>query len=225
MENDILMDWQSLQSLRIIPDNFPEQILSKKTSTVKSVDYWVNKYPNVFNNEIFTPMNGPKMKIQMKEGPTKPIITNVPRKIPVHLEEQAKAEIDEYVKQGIIEPIEHPTDWVSPSFFVPKPDRKNIRMVTDFSRLNEHIKRPIHPFPSVDDIRRKIPKDSTIFSKMDATKGYWQVELDEDSRDLTAFITPFGRYRYKRAPMGLNSSSNEFCLRTDPIIEKIPRVP
>ena len=220
MDNEILLDWQSLQGLRIIPMNFPEQI--KRTSGWKNRDYWIRKYPAVFNGESFDPMNGPKMVIELKDGPVKPTVTKIPRKIPVHLEDKAHSEIKEYVKLGIIEPVEHPTDWVSPAFFVPKPDGKNIRLVTDFSKLNDYVKRPIHPFPSVDDIKRKIPNGSTLFCKLDAVKGYWQVELDEASRDLTTFLTPFGRFRYRRAPMGLNSSSDEFCLRTDHVIENVP---
>jgi hypothetical protein len=39
--------------------------------------------------------------------------------------------------------------------------------------------------------------------------------LDEESAKLTTFLLPSGRYQYLGAPMGLNTSSNEFCCRTD----------
>jgi hypothetical protein len=45
--------------------------------------------------------------------------------------------------------------------------------------------------------------------------GYFQVPLDHESSLLTTFIIDEGKYRYTVAPMGLNSSSDAFCVRTD----------
>ncbi len=47
----------------------------------------------------------------------------------------------------------------------------------------------------------------------DAFKGYHQVELDTESRKLTTFHTPFGRYRYVRLAMGLSSAGDVFTMR------------
>ena len=46
-----------------------------------------------------------------------------------------------------------------------------------------------------------------LFSVFDASNGFWQVELDDESSSLTTFNTPFGRYRWKRMPFGINSGS------------------
>ena len=43
---------------------------------------------------------------------------------------------------------------------------------------------------------------ATVFSN-----GYWQIQLDEESSNLTAYNTPFGRYRYLRTPFGIFSAS------------------
>lgn len=45
--------------------------------------------------------------------------------------------------------------------------------------------------------------------------GYWQVSLDEESQHLTTFMTPWGRYKFLRATMGLVSAGDEYCRRTD----------
>ena len=59
---------------------------------------------------------------------------------------------------------------------------------------------------------------------MDAIQGYHQVALDTQSSYLMTFLLPSGRYRYLRAPMGLCSSSDEWCRRSDLTIENIPGV-
>ena len=86
-------------------------------------------------------------------------------------------------------------------------------MVTDYSKINKFVKRPVHPFPSVADIVRSIPAGSHVF---------FQLALDEDSSKLTTFLLPPGRYRYLRAPMGLTSLSDEWCPHSDRAIHGLP---
>lgn len=54
-----------------------------------------------------------------------------------------------------------------------------------------------------------------IFTKLDAMKGYHQCPLHEDSQLLTTFITPFGRFKYLRAPYGISSISEHYNRRMD----------
>ena len=58
---------------------------------------------------------------------------------------------------------------------------------------------------------------------MDAWNGYRTVELDEESHNLTAFITPFGRYRYRRAPQGQSGPGDTYTKRTDEITKEVER--
>ena len=48
---------------------------------------------------------------------------------------------------------------------------------------------------------------------IDAMKGYHQCTLDEKSQALMTFITPFGRYKYLRAPYGLSSITEHYNRR------------
>ena len=50
----------------------------------------------------------------------------------------------------------------------------------------------------------------TLFSTLDLQSAYHQVVLHENSRDLTAFITHEGLFRYKRIPYGLGSAPSCF---------------
>ena len=49
--------------------------------------------------------------------------------------------------------------------------------------------------------------------------GYFQIPLDEESSMLTTFILPSGRYHYLQIPQGLNASSDEWCRRSDAVVE------
>ena len=72
--------------------------------------------------------------------------------------------------------------------FVPKPDG-DVRLVADLVHLNKYVKRPIHPFQCPKDILAQIDPKAKLFAVFDAKSGYWQVELEEESRMYTTFIT------------------------------------
>ena len=71
----------------------------------------------------------------------------------------------------------------------------------------------------VDSFSQSIPSEAKYFAKFDAVNGYFQKPLDEESSMLTTFILPSGRYRYLRIPQGLNASSDEWCRRSDAVVE------
>ena len=73
-------------------------------------------------------------------------------------------------------------------------------MCVDLTKLNKYVKRPVNPQPTPLEVVRKLPKGKRHLAVFDALKGYHQIELDDESRALTTFLTPFGRYRYKRLP-------------------------
>ena len=60
-----------------------------------------------------------------------------------------------------------------------------------------------------------LPTSARKFATLDAKAGYWQIPLDEASQELTTFITPWGRYKFLRNPMGLTSAQDEYCRRGD----------
>ena len=55
--------------------------------------------------------------------------------------------------------------------------------------------------------------NAKFFTVLDAVKGYHQCPLDEQSQLLTTFITPFGRFKYLRAPYGISSISEYYDRR------------
>ncbi len=71
------------------------------------------------------------------------------------------------------------------------------------------MKRERFILPTLDDILPKLAK-STVFSSLDAESGFWQIPLEEHSARLTTFITPQGRYCFKRLPFGITSAPEIF---------------
>ena len=119
----------------------------------------------------------------------------------------------------VIVPVNTTTDWCSPAFFVPKADMIRVRLVTDYTHLNKFVKRPVHPFPCTAEILLAIPSTATCFSKLDAVHGYFQLALEPKSSFITTFLLPQGKFRYLRAPIGLNASSDKWCCKSDIIVE------
>ena len=59
------------------------------------------------------------------------------------------------------------------NLFVVKADGKKVRIVTDFTRLNSFVERPVHPFACVSEILQTMPPTAKFFTKMDAVNGYF----------------------------------------------------
>ena len=172
------------------------------------------------------PACGKPMRIHLKSGEIKPTRILTTQKVPLHWEGLACRVIDKALADGIISKVDGPTDWISPAFFVNKrvPGETSLRLVTDFTGLNKYVLRPVHPFPSSQEIVSGLDPRSRYFCKMDAVQGYHQIPLDDESSLLTTFILPWGRFRYRCAGMGLSASSDEWCRRSDKAIEGIPGV-
>ena len=163
------------------------------------------------------------MRIHLMPGEKTPFRISTARQIPLHWREKAERIVRKLLDGRVITPQDDPTEWCAPGFFVAKKNG-DLRLVIDYTRLNKFVRRPIHTFPSAQEILSGIDPDSTVFAKLDATQGYHQVPLDEDSSRLTTFLLPSVRFRFLRAPMSLSCSSDEFCRRSDKIVEGLPGV-
>ena len=84
--------------------------------------------------------------------------------------------------------------------------------------LNQAIKSQHYQLPTAEDILSQMA-GAKYFSKLDASSGYWQLKLDEESSKLLAFHTPFGRYKFKRLPFGVNCASEIFQAEVTEILE------
>ena len=149
----------------------------------------------------------------------KPIRLSTARNIAFGYRDETKKELDKMVSQGIIKPVgDKARGWCSPMIVV-RMRGSGIMICVDLSKLNKFVKRPAHPGASPKEVISDIPPYQKYFSTLDAIKGYWQIPLAEKSQELTTFITPWGRYKYLRAPMGLSSTGVKYNLLMDAAID------
>ncbi|XP_052744494.1 uncharacterized protein K02A2.6-like [Bicyclus anynana] len=130
------------------------------------------------------------------------------RRVPIPLEEKINKKIEYLIKLDIIEPVKVPSGWVSPIVPVLKPNGE-IRVCIDMRHANKAIVRENYPLPTMDQLLPKFKK-AKLFSKLDIKDAFHQVELSEDSRDITTFITSKGLYRYKRLMFGISCAPEQF---------------
>ena len=88
----------------------------------------------------------------------------------------------------------------------------------DLKRLNRGVQREVRPLPKVDETLAQLT-GATIFSKLDANSGFWQIPLSPESRPLTTFITPFGRFCFNKLPFGISSAPEHFQRRMSSILQ------
>ena len=94
-------------------------------------------------------MKGPPMDITLRSDITvQPMRVSTARAIPIHYRKQADDMVKKMVEERIITPVDEPTRWVSPAFFVLKPNKTDLRFVCDFTQLNKAIVRNVHPLPN-----------------------------------------------------------------------------
>ena len=124
------------------------------------------------------------------------------------LREKIERKLDELMQEDIIEKVEGPTPWVNPVVVVPKPNG-DVRLCVDMRCANKAILRERHPIPTIEEILQDMQEGGN-FSKLDLKWGYHQIELCEESRSITTFVTHRGLFRYKRLMFGINSAPEKY---------------
>ena len=250
----ILLAWYVARDLGILPDDYPTPLplCAKAVHSQVSDTSWdwsngidqatptqhahaheqllaefadVLRDPADFTDEdVLPPMRGPAMTIHLTDD-AQPFFQSAARPMPYAWRADGAALLQRMVQQGIIAPLtsDEPSDWQHPITFTPK-SSGGLRACCDLRRLNQFVRRPTHPCPTPRDAVSQISTGASLFTTMDALSGYWQIPLAEESQALTTFITPWGRYRYLRAPMGLRFAGDEYDRRGDMAFSGVPNL-
>ena len=107
---------------------------------------------------------------------------------------------------GVIQPSKNP--WASLVVMVRKKDGSH-RFCIDYRELNSLTKCDLFPLPRIDDMLDQLGK-SRYFRTLDLASGYWQIPVNPQSQEKTAFITPQGLYEFHVIPFGLTNAPSVF---------------
>ena len=223
-----LLSKQSLKALGYLPKDWPNGIDShmsvNNTSLSPEVlrEQLLREYQDVFDMSNLKTMFTEPVHIVLKEGAV-PFCLNSARPVPFAYRDQVKSQLDDMVAQQIIEPVSEPSEWCHPIVLADKKGTTEKRVTVDMTMLNKQVQRKVHHSNSPKDVLNTMTA-STIFTTMDAYKGYWQVPLTEESKRLTTFITPWGRFRFLRNTMGYVSGGDEYNERMDQAIGAIANI-
>lgn len=114
------------------------------------------------------------------------------------------SELDDMLKLGVVEPSKSP--WNSPVLLVKKSSGE-YRFCFDGRKLNEVTRHDSYPLPRVDRILSSL-RGAKFISSIDLRKAFWQIPLDPDSREKTAFTIPSrGLFHFRVMPFGLCNSA------------------
>ena len=135
-----------------------------------------------------------------------PPVKQQPRRIPQRLREQVEAQKEKMLANGVIEDSSSP--WCSPVVLAKKRDG-SVRFCVDLRAVNSATRPVAYPLPRVDEALDGL-SGARLFTTLDMTAGYWQVEIAPGDREKTAFSTGKGLHHFRKMAMGLRNAGATF---------------
>ena len=164
------------------------------------------------------------MKIFTRPDAT-PVCVRKPAPVPLHWRKEVQDGIKADVARGVLEKVPYgtPDTWCTRMVIMPKKNGKPRRTI-DLSALSKAGIRETHHTRSPAKVARTVPANK-LKSCLDCVDGYHGVEIAEEDRHKTTFITEDGKFRYRRIPQGYGSSGDGYTRRTDEILATCPGTP
>merc|ERR1711891_140605 len=180
----------------------------------------LKKHSGIFKEKLgkLDRVNLPPVKLHLDEtNDAPPSNVGRPYDIPYHLRRPAQEEFEQMVEAGILIPNDEPSNWRSQAFprMKPRSDPPKCRWVTDFRKLNSHLKRPIWGAESSSQILRRVDPEAKYFACFDARSGFHQIRVCDESSKLMTVVTQYGTYKYTVLGQGICSSQDLFNWITD----------
>jgi len=206
-----LLDTAEKRQRRILDADYSAIDIDEFVKTLKLRDSVKNKlartlkkYPRLFKGGLGT-LNIEPIHLEIREG-AKPYHAKA-FPIPKAYEQTTKKECRRFEEIGVWEQV-YDSEWAASTFIQPK-KTGDVRVLTDFRELNKWLVRKPYPLPKVADLIQKLERFKYA-TALDLSMGYYHIPLDEESQKLCTTILPWGKYKYKRLPMGISCAPDIF---------------
>ena len=143
-----------------------------------------------------------------------------PYPVPYSIRESLRRDIADMIKMGVIRESSSP--YASPVVVVKKKDNTN-RVCVDYRKLNKLTVFDPEPMPIAENLFQKLGGDK-FYSKIDLSKGYWQITIPEEGIQKTAFVSPDGSYEFLKMPFGMINSAATLKRAMKKLLEDVANV-
>jgi transposase InsO family protein len=201
MEKSTECEWPA--HLKEAAGSWCKELKEEEEGAVKDLLY---RYQDVFSSGDFDIGCTGVVKHSIRLKPdVKPVRQRPYRHAPVQ-EEEIERQVNLLKENGLIE--EGRGAWSSPVVLVKKKDGR-WRFCIDYRRINALSESDAYPLPRIDDSLDALGGNH-YFSTLDMTSGYWQVELEEETKEKSAFVTRSGLWQWRVLPFGLTTAPSTF---------------
>ena len=186
---------------QLLPE-LPPELPAAEASLVQAV---LERNADVFAQSEFDVGKSNILKAHIGTGTAKPIRKR-PYRSPMAYRQEIKRQLDEMLEAKIISPSN--SNWAAAILCVKKKSGE-VRVCVDYRELNKVTDYFEWPLPVIQDVFCTLG-GAKYFSSLDFIKGYYQIEMDKESRDKTAFVCEFGQYAFERLAFGLSLAPSIF---------------
>lgn len=184
------------------------------------ISEYKQKYPNVFDPNLCTPIREFEVKFAVKEGIV-PVVKKA-YSMAYALQPKVEQKLKQMVAVGILKPVTH-SEWASPIVVVPKKDG-DVRICSDFRlTVNKVLNVDQYPLPRPDDIFADLA-GGVIFSVLDLSGAYQQLRVHPDFQKFLTINTHIGLFQFTRLTYGISSAPAIFQSVMDQILGGIAGV-
>ena len=195
-DEDLFVHYNTVQKESYLNVEYDPTLSAKQT---KQAENLVKEFRDIFS-DVPTITNLEEHKIVLT---TDTPVRSRPYPVALHMKDILDKEIDSMLEAGIIEPSA--AFYASPLVLIKKKDG-TLRVAVNYKNLNKISYFDPEPMTGADDIFDRLG-GSRFYSKFDLSKGYYQIPLEEQSKDYTTFTSASrGLFRFTVMPFGLASA-------------------